>query len=162
MATMFSGIYTASLTPLTSLYEPNLPALVSHIKQLFESGSDGVAILGSTGEANSLTIEQRLDIIAHCGRTLAPERLMMGTGSCALQDAIRMTKASIEAGVFTVLVIPPFYYKPQSDESVLRYFTELISSVNDSRLRIVFYNFPKLSGYNFSLEILQELKERFG
>ena len=162
MTTLLSGIYTASLTPLTSFYEPNLPALVSHIKQLFESGSDGVAILGSTGEANSLTIEQRLDIISHCGKTLAPERLMMGTGSCALQDAIRMTQACIEAGIFTVLVIPPFYYKPQSDESVLRYFTELISLVNDPRLRIVFYNFPKLSGYNFSLKILQELKERFG
>ena len=162
MTTLFSGIYTASLTPLTSSYEPNLPALVSHVEQLFESGSDGVAILGSTGEANSLTIEQRLDIISYCGRTLAPERLMMGTGSCALQDAIRLTQASIEAGVFSVLVIPPFYYKPQSDESVIRYFSELISSVDDSRLRIIFYNFPKLSGYNFSTEILQEFKERFG
>ena len=157
MTTLFSGIYTASLTPLTSSYEPNLPALVSHVEQLFESGSDGVAILGSTGEANSLTIEQRLDIISYCGRTLAPERLMMGTGSCALQDAIRLTQASIEAGVFSVLVIPPFYYKPQSDESVIRYYSELISSVDDSRLRIIFYNFPKLSGYNFSTEILQEL-----
>ena len=162
MTTLFSGIYTASLTPLTSSYEPNLPALVSHVEQLFESGSDGVAILGSTGEANSLTIEQRLDIISYCGRTLAPERLMMGTGSCALQDAIRLTQASIEAGVFSVLVIPPFYYKPQSDESVIRYYSELISSVDDSRLRIIFYNFPKLSGYNFSKEILQEFKERFG
>ena len=162
MTTLFSGIYTASLTPLTSSYEPNLPALVSHVEQLFESGSDGVAILGSTGEANSLTIEQRLDIISYCGRTLAPERLMMGTGSCARQDAIRLTQASIEAGVFSVLVIPPFYYKPQSDESVIRYYSELISSVDDSRLRIIFYNFPKLSGYNFSTEILQEFKERFG
>ncbi|MDP6331866.1 MAG: dihydrodipicolinate synthase family protein [SAR324 cluster bacterium] len=162
MTTLFSGIYTASLTPLTSSYEPNLPALVSHVEQLFESGSDGVAILGSTGEANSLTIEQRLDIISYCGRTLAPERLMMGTGSCALQDAIRLTQASIEAGVFSVLVIPPFYYKPQSDESVIRYYSELISSVDDSRLRIIFYNFPKLSGYNFSPEILQKFKERFG
>ena len=162
MTTLFSGIYTASLTPLSSSYEPNLPALVSHVEQLFESGSDGVAILGSTGEANSLTIEQRLDIISYCGRTLALERLMMGTGSCALQDAIRLTQASIEAGVFSVLVIPPFYYKPQSDESVIRYYSELISSVDDSRLRIIFYNFPKLSGYNFSTEILQEFKERFG
>ena len=162
MKTLFSGTYTASLTPLTSSYEPNLPALVSHVEQLFESGSDGVAILGSTGEANSLTIEQRLDIISYCGRTLTPERLMMGTGSCALQDAIRLTQASIEAGVFSVLVIPPFYYKPQSDESVIRYYSELISSVDDSRLRIIFYNFPKLSGYNFSTEILQEFKERFG
>ena len=162
MTKLFSGIYTASLTPLTSSYEPNLPALVSHVEQLFESGSDGVAILGSTGEANSLTIEQRLDIISYCGRTLAPERLMMGTGSCALQDAIHLTQASIDAGVFSVLVIPPFYYKPQSDESVIRYYSELISSVDDSRLRIIFYNFPKLSGYNFSTEILQEFKERFG
>ena len=60
------------------------------------------------------------------------------------------------------LVIPPFYYKPQSDDSVLRYYAELIASVDDPRLRIVFYNFPKLSGYNFSLRILQELKQRFG
>jgi len=87
---------------------------------------------------------------------------MMGTGSCSLQDAARLTQASIDAGVYTVLVIPPFYYKPQSDASVLRYYAELISSVDDPRLRIVFYNFPKLSGYNFSLEILQELKQSFG
>ena len=156
------GVYTASLTPLTASYEPNLPALVRHVELLYELGSDGAAILGSTGEANSLTIEQRLGIIAYCGNKLAPERLMMGTGSCSLQDAVRLTQASIDAGVYTVLVIPPFYYKPQSDASVLRYFAELISSVDDPRLRIVFYNFPKLSGYNFSIEILQELKQSFG
>ena len=156
------GVYTASLTPLTASYEPNLPALVRHVEQLYELGSDGAAILGSTGEANSLTIEQRLGIIAYCGSKLEPERLMMGTGSCSLQDAVRLTQASIDAGVYTVLVIPPFYYKPQSDASVLRYYAELISSVDDPRLRIVFYNFPKLSGYNFSLEILQELKQSFG
>ena len=162
MTTLFSGIYTASLTPLTSSYEPNLPALVSHVEQLFESGSDGVAILGSTGEANSLTIEQRLDIISYCGRTLAPERLMMGTGSCALQDAIRLTQASIEAGVCSVLVIPPFYYKPQSEESIIRFYSELIASVNDSRLRIIFYNFPKFTGYNFDHNVIRKMKQRFG
>ncbi len=156
------GVYTASLTPLTASYEPNLPALVRHVEQLYELGSDGAAILGSTGEANSLTIEQRLGIIGYCGSKLEPERLMMGTGSCSLQDAVRLTQASIDAGVYTVLVIPPFYYKPQSDASVRRYYAELISLVDDPRLRIVFYNFPKLSGYNFSLEILQELKQSFG
>jgi 4-hydroxy-tetrahydrodipicolinate synthase len=162
MPTPQTGVYTASLTPLTASYEPNFTALISHAKWLLETGSDGVAILGSTGEANSLTIEQRLDIIAYCGSKLAPERLMMGTGSCSLQDAIRLTQASVDAGVYAVLVIPPFYYRPQSDASVLRYYTELIAAVNDPRLRIVFYNFPQLSGYNFSLEILQQLKQRFG
>jgi 4-hydroxy-tetrahydrodipicolinate synthase len=156
------GVYTASLTPLTASFEPNIPALVRHAQWLLESGSDGVALLGSTGEANSLTLEQRLSIIEQTARELPPDRLMLGTGSCALQDSVRLTKASVDAGVFSVLVIPPFYYKPQSDESVLRFYSELISSVDEPRLRIIFYNFPKLSGYNFSVKILQELKQRFG
>jgi 4-hydroxy-tetrahydrodipicolinate synthase len=150
------------LTPLTASFEPNIPALVRHAQWLLESGSDGVALLGSTGEANSLTLEQRLSIIEQTARELPPDRLMLGTGSCALQDSVRLTKASVDAGVFSVLVIPPFYYKPQSDESVLRFYSELISSVDEPRLRIIFYNFPKLSGYNFSVKILQELKQRFG
>ena len=58
-----SGVYTASLTPLTASFKPNLPVLVRHAQWLLESGSDGVALLGSTGEANSLTIEQRLSLI---------------------------------------------------------------------------------------------------
>ena len=157
-----NGVYTASLTPLTASFEPNLPALVRHAQWLLESGSDGVALLGSTGEANSLTLEQRLSIIEQTARELPPDCLMLGTGSCALQDSVRLTKASVDAGVFSVLVIPPFYYKPQSDESVLRFYSELISSVDEPRLRIIFYNFPKLSGYNFSVKILQELKHRFG
>ena len=147
---------------LTASFEPNIPALVRHAQWLLESGSDGVALLGSTGEANSLTLEQRLAIIEQTARELPPDRLMLGTGSCALQDSVRLTKASVDAGVFSVLVIPPFYYKPQSDESVLRFYSELISSVDEPRLRIIFYNFPKLSGYNFSVKILQELKHQFG
>ena len=156
------GVYTASLTPLTASYEPNIPALVRHAQWLLESGSDGVALLGSTGEANSLTLEHRLSIIEQTPRELPPDRLMLGTGSCALQDAVHLTKASVNAGVYSVLILPPFYYKPQSDESVLRFYSELILSVDEPRLRIIFYNFPKLSGYNFSVKILQELKQQFG
>ena len=156
------GVYAASLTPLFDTYEPNIPALIRHAQWLMENGTDGVALLGSTGEANSLTIEQRLSIIEQTARELPPDRLMLGTGSCALQDAVRLTKASVDAGVYSVLVLPPFYYKPQSDESVLRYYSELISSVDEPQLRIIFYSFPQLSGYNFSLNILLKLKQQFG
>ena len=126
-----NGVYTASLTPLTASFEPNIPALVRHAQWLLESGSDGVALLGSTGEANSLTLEQRLAIIEQTARELPPDRLMLGTGSCALQDAVRLTKASVDTGVYSVLVLPPFYYKPQSDESVLSFYSELILSVDE-------------------------------
>ena len=162
METPQSGVYAASLTPLTASYEPDIPALIRHVEQLLETGSNGVAILGSTGEANSMTLDQRLSIIKQSAQELPPERLIMGTGSCSLKDAVRLTQASVDVGVYAVLVLPPFYYKPQSDESVLRYYSELISFVNDPRLRIIFYSFPLLSGYNFSLGILQEFKQRFG
>ena len=156
------GVYAASLTPLFESFEPNISALIRHARWLLNKGSDGVALLGSTGEANSMTVEQRQSIIEQSVIELPRERLMIGTGSCALQDTIRLTHASVDAGVFSVLVLPPFYYKPQSDESVLSFFSELVEAVNDPRLRIIFYNFPQLSGYNFSTKILQELKKRFG
>jgi len=162
MNSPIQGIYTASLTPLTSSFEPNINELINHALWLLESGSDGVALLGSTGEANSLTIEQRLKIISNCGRKLPPDKIIFGTGSCALKDTINLTKASLDVGVNSVLIIPPFYYKPQSDESVFRYFSELITIIDDSKLRIIFYNFPKLSGYNFSIKILKKFRSQFG
>ena len=157
-----TGIYTASLTPLFDSFEPNIPALIRHAQWLLEEGSDGVALLGSTGESNSMTVEQRQSIIEQSALELPPDRLMMGTGSCALQDAVRLTQASVNAGVLSVLVLPPFYYKPQSEESVLSFFSLLVEAVDNPNLRIIFYNFPQLSGYNFSIKILQELKLRFG
>ena len=157
-----AGIYTASLTPLFDSFEPNIPALIRHAQWLLEEGSDGVALLGSTGESNSMTVEQRQSIIEQSALELPPDRLMMGTGSCALQDAVRLTQASVNAGVLSVLVLPPFYYKPQNEESVLSFFSLLVEAVDNPNLRIIFYNFPQLSGYNFSIKILQELKLRFG
>ena len=162
MSLPIKGVYAATLTPLTKSLEPNIPELVKHVKWLLKSGSNGVALLGSTGEANSMTIEQRLKIIQESTKQLPQEKLMIGTGSCAIRDSIKLTRASIDEGVFTVLVLPPFYYKPLSDESILRYFSELISNVNESKLRIIFYNFPKLSGFNFSINILRRFKQEFG
>ena len=156
------GVFTASLTPLDSNLEPDLEALIDHAMSLIKEGSDGVALLGSTGEANSLTLEQRLKIIENVPGFLSPEHLMLGTGSCSLQDAVVLTKASTRSGVWTVLVLPPFYYRPQSDEGAFRYFSEIIESVGDENLRVIFYNFPQLSGYSFSIEILLKLRERFG
>jgi len=157
-----AGIYAASLTPFTASYEPEIPGLISHAQWLLENGADGVALLGSTGEANSITLEKRQAIIEQSTRKLPVDRLLIGTGSCALQDAIKLTKASIDAGVYAVLILPPFYYKPQSEESIIRFYSELVAAVNDSRLRIIFYNIPKFTGYNFDHNIIGKMKQRFG
>ena len=156
------GIYTAALTPFNASYEPEITTLIGHVQWLLENGSDGVALLGSTGEANSMTLEQRQSIIEQSTRKLPAARLLIGTGSCALQDAIKLTKVSIDSGVYAVLVLPPYYYKPQSEEGIIRFYSELIDSVNDSRLRIIFYNFPKFTGYNFDHNVIGKMKQSFG
>ena len=157
-----TGIYAASLTPFTSSYEPEIPMLISHVQWLLGNGADGVALLGSTGEANSMTLKQRQSIIEQSARKLPVDQLLIGTGSCALKDAIKLTKVSIDEGIYAVLVLPPFYYKPLNDESVIRFYSELIGAVKDSKLRIIFYNFPKFTGYNFDHNVIGKMKQRFG
>ena len=157
-----TGIYAASLTPFNASYEPEISMLINHVQWLLLNGADGVALLGSTGEANSMTLKQRQTIIEHSAKNLPVDQLLIGTGSCAIHDAIKLTKISIDAGIYSVLILPPFYYKPQSEESIIRFYSELISAVNDSRLRIIIYNFPKFTGYNFDHNVIGKMKQRFG
>ena len=82
--------------------------LISHVQWLLENGADGVALLGSTGEANSMTLEQRQEIIEQSTRKLPADRLMIGTGSCALQDAIKLTKVSIDVVFIQFWFFPLF------------------------------------------------------
>ena len=157
-----TGIFAASLTPFNASYEPEISMLINHVQWLLVNGADGVALLGSTGEANSMTLKQRQTIIEHSARNLPVDQLLIGTGSCAIHDAIKLTKISIDAGIYSVLILPPFYYKPQSDESIIRFYSELIGAVNNSKLRIIFYNFPKFTGYNFDHNVINKMKQLFG
>lgn len=121
-----------------------------------------MALLGSTGEANSLTGPQRESVIQMAAKRLPVEKLMIGTGSCSFQDVVQQTQMAVNHGIFTVLVLPPFYYKPVSDEALLRFFAELVNAVNEPRLRIIFYHFPQLTGVPFSLDLLKRLKQELG
>ncbi|MCZ6603798.1 MAG: dihydrodipicolinate synthase family protein [Alphaproteobacteria bacterium] len=156
------GVIAAPLTPLTSSLEPDRDALAEHCRWLLDHGCDGLAILGSTGEANSLTLDQRLDIIGYVADDLPGDRLLIGTGSCSVADAITLTGAAVARGLTNVLVLPPFYYRPVGDDGVFSYFECLIDAVGDPNLRIYIYNFPLTSGFSFSSELVGRLREAFG
>ena len=87
---------------------------------------------------------------------------MIGTGSCAVADAVALTRASLAAGVLNTLVLPPFYYKPVSDDGVFAYFARLIDAAADDRLRVFLYNFPQLTGFRFGAALIERLYQRFG
>lgn len=141
------GVFAASLTPLAPDLSVDDAALVRHCHWLLANGCDGLAPLGSAGEANSFSVSERmkfLDVLIQGG--LPPERLLIGTGCCAIPDATELTRHAVAHGVGGVLMLPPFFYKGVSDEGVFHYYEQVIQKVGEAQLRIYLYHFPKMSG----------------
>jgi 4-hydroxy-tetrahydrodipicolinate synthase len=140
------GVFAAVLTPLDRALEPDVPAFVAHCRWLLEQGCDGLVPIGTTGEANSLSVRQRMGLIAALQKSGIPmTRFIIGTGSCALADAVELTRAATAAGAAGVLVVPPFYYKQPSEDGLARFYSELIERTGVSGLRLYLYHFPQLS-----------------
>lgn len=152
------GVYAAVATPLTDRLEPNLPVFLRHCRWLLANGCDGLAMLGTTGEANSLGMNQRLALIeAAVADGLPPARLMPGTGACALADAVTLTRAAVAAGCGGVLMLPPFYYKNPNVDGLFRFFAEVIERIGDRRLRLYLYHIPPMSQVAISPELIARL-----
>jgi 4-hydroxy-tetrahydrodipicolinate synthase len=157
-----TGVLAASLTPLDAEYDPDIGRFLAHSRWLLANGCDALGILGTTGEANSLSLASRLALIERACAELPPERLLVGVGSPALADAVALTRASLEGGAGAVLALPPYYYKPVTDDGLLAFFSELIERTADARLRLHLYNFPQLTGITFSTLLIERLRDRYG
>jgi 4-hydroxy-tetrahydrodipicolinate synthase len=141
-----SGVYAAVLTPLTKELEPDPAMFVAQCHWLIDNGCDGLAPLGTTGEANSLTVDQRIMLIeAAASSGLPMTKFIPGAGSCALGDAVKVTRAAVNAGAAGALLLPPFYYKNPSEDGLFAFFSEVIQRVGDKRLKVYLYHFPQLS-----------------
>ncbi|BBL80859.1 dihydrodipicolinate synthase family protein [Rubrobacter xylanophilus] len=141
------GVFAAALTPMDGDLNVDNKAFAAHCRRLLEAGCHGLGIFGTTGEANSLSAKERaaaLEALVEAG--IPGERLLPGTGSCALTEAVWLTRNALEAGAAGVLVLPPFYYKGVGDEGLYRFFAELVERVGDERLRLYLYHFPQMTG----------------
>lgn len=156
------GVFAAALTPVDENLNIDHQAFVKHCNRLLGSGCHGLGIFGTTGEANSFSLEERitaLDTLVENG--VPADRLLPGTGSCAISDAIRMSRVALEGGTPGVLVLPPFYYKDVSDDGLFRFFAELIEGVGDDRLKVYLYHIPQMTGTGFSLPLIQRFLEAY-
>ncbi|MEE8308143.1 MAG: dihydrodipicolinate synthase family protein [Gammaproteobacteria bacterium] len=155
-------ILAASLTPLTAAKSVDHELFADHVHWLLNNGCDGVVIFGTTGEANSLTVCERqaaLESLLKAG--IAGERLLVGTGCCALPDTLALTRHALEHSVHRALVLPPFYYKTVSEDGLYATFAELIEQIGDAALRIYLYHFPKMAVVAFTPALIGRLSEGF-
>ena len=152
------GVYVANLTPLTPDLLPDIPLLISHLKHLLNKGAQGIALLGTTGEANSFSLQERMDLIsAVVDAGIPPDRLMVGTGCCAWTDTVSLTSHAVDSGISSILMLPPFYYKQVNEQGLFNYFQRVIEGVAADQIEIYLYHFPKMTGLDFSLPLIDRL-----
>src|SRR5919199_5336716 len=126
------GVLAAVLTPMDEDLSPDHKAFAAHCHGLLAAGCQGLAVFGTTGEANSLSVNERLAALEALLESGVPiEKLLPGTGSCALTDTVRLSHTALEAGTAGVLVLPPFYYKGVNEDGLFRFFAEVVERIGD-------------------------------
>ncbi|MDA1118705.1 MAG: dihydrodipicolinate synthase family protein [Proteobacteria bacterium] len=161
-AARIRGVLSPVITPFKADLSPDAERFARHCKWLLQNGCSGLAIFGTNSEANSLSVEEKLTLLAaliHAG--VPGSALMPGTGHCALPATVRLTANALKMGCAGVLMLPPFYYKGVTDEGLYRYFSEVIERVGDERLRVYLYHIPPVSQVPISLKLIGRLLSKY-
>ncbi len=152
------GIYAASLSILDNNLALNIKKTINHAEYLIEQGCHGVAIFGSTGQAQLISISEKIQLVNKLGESKYREKFILGSGLNSLSETINFIKISMSQKFNKFLIMPPAYYK-YGDEEVISYYSRIVEKFPKSK--IIIYNFEKLCGYKFSIECVNKLSTKF-
>src|SRR5580658_8101266 len=156
------GVWAPAITPFRRDLSPDPERFARHARWLLANGCSGLAAFGTNSEANSLSAEERMMMLEYLvAHGVSADRLMPGTGCCALTDSVRLTAHAAGLGCAGVLMLPPFYYKGVSDEGLFRSFSEVIERVGDARLRVYLYHIPPVAQVAISIPLIERLLKRY-
>ncbi len=158
---LFAGVNAAVLTPMKADLSVDLDRMAKHCRWLLANGCNNLGVLGTTGEANSIGLHQRMDVLhGLIERGIPVPKMMPGTGVSALTDTVVLTKHAAEMGCRAALLLPPFYYKNPTDDGLFAYFSEVINRVGGD-IKYYLYNFPQQSAVPFSVDLIGRLLKAF-
>src|SRR6266536_6548021 len=157
MSQRIGGVLAPVVTPFKADLSPDSQRFIAHCKWLL-SQNCGLAVFGTNSEANSLSMEERLNLLDELVvGGVDPARMMPGTGCCSIVETVALTAHGVGHGCVGVLMLPPFYYKDVSDEGLYRYFSEVVQRVGDARLRIYLYHIPPVAIVGITLRLVERL-----
>ena len=153
-----TGVLSPVVTPFKRDLSTDADRFVRHCRWLLAHGCAGLAVFGTNSEANSMSVDEKLDLLdALIDGGVPAAALMPGTGACALSDSVKLTAGAVKRGCGGVLMLPPFYYKGVSDEGLYRNFAEVIQRVGDARLQLYLYHIPPVSNVPITLDLIARL-----
>ena len=154
---LYGGVNAAVLTAMHADLSVDLERMAAHCRWLLANGCNGLAILGTTGEANSLGISERIAVMEGLvERGIPAARLLPGVGTPALTDTVLLARRAAELGCPGVLVLPPFFYKNPSEDGLFAWFSEVIQRLGTST-QIYLYHFPAQSAVPFTVQLVGRL-----
>jgi len=152
------GIYAAGMSVLNDNLSLNIEETILHSEKIIEQGCHGVAIFGSTGQAQLIPVVEKINLLNRLSLSNYRDKFLIGTGLNSLGETINFMKIASTLKFKRFLIMPPAYYK-YGDDEVIKFYTKIVESNPESE--IVLYNFEKLCGYKFSLSCIKDLVSRF-
>ena len=153
------GVYAASLSIVNEDRSLNIDLTINHAVNLIKNGLHGVFFFGSTGQSQLISVAEKKELIAKISNHKMRKQFFLGTGNNSLNENIDLIKYAMEYEFRDFLIMPPAYYKGNTDEGVFNFYSKLINAV--PKIKIIIYNFEKLSGYKFSQEAVTNLVKSF-
>lgn len=151
------GVIAAIPTPLTAEGRPDRDLFLEHGTWALANGCDGLNVLGSTGEASSFDGKTREQVMGWAAESFGAERLMVGTATPSLAETVRLTTVADELGYQVALVLPPYYYKPVSDDGLFNWYAQLHKALGSRSIAIYFYNYPQMTGLTIPPAVMERL-----
>ena len=152
------GIYAAGMSVFNDDLSLNIEKTLNHAENIIERGCHGVAVFGSTGQAQLISISEKIGLLNELSKSKYREKYLIGTGLNSLNETINLMKVANSLNFSDFLIMPPAYYK-YGDKEVIEFYSRVIDAVPNSK--IILYNFEKLCGYKFSVECVEELVRKF-
>jgi 4-hydroxy-tetrahydrodipicolinate synthase len=158
---LFGGVNAAVLTAMRPDLSIDLDRMAGHSRWLLANGCNGLGVLGTTGEANSVGIDERMEVLdGLIVRGIPAAAMMPGTGTPSITDTVKLTRHAEAAGCRGALLLPPFFYKGPSDDGLFAYFSEVIQRVGGD-IKIYLYHFPAQSAVPFGIDLIGRLLKAY-
>ncbi len=156
-----NGVLTPLLTPFNDDLSIASDLYVDHAQRLMAEGCAGLVPFGTTGEALSVGIDERIAAVeALIDGGIDAACLMPGTGVSNFTDTARLSRACLDMGCGAVMVLPPFYFKSVTDDGLFRYFAELIERMGPNA-RIYLYHIPPIAVVGVSPALAARLRAAY-
>jgi 4-hydroxy-tetrahydrodipicolinate synthase len=156
---LLKGIYAAGLSVLKEDLSLDVKKTIEHHEHLIKEGLNGTIFFGSTGQGQLISIGEKKRLISELSHSKYRDSFFLGTGVNSLRDNRDLISHSFNNGFDTFLIMPPAYYVNNTHEGVYKFYANLIQQF--PKIKIILYNFQKLSRYLFSPQAVEKLVKDF-